>query len=198
MSNIGEFDLIERISAQFRDNQANGAGTLGIGDDCAVLPQREGLDTLVTTDLLIEERHFLLSDISPWQLGWKSAAVNISDIAAMGGRPEATFLSIALPMGISFYTLQAIGYLVDVHREVIPAEKNYFKFLLFISFFPLVIQGPICRFGEVTEGGDPGPHLPVRGSDGRQTFCGKPLFMEKRQLRTGEDPVGILQKTGHR
>ena len=97
MSNIGEFDLIERISAQFRDNQANGAGTLGIGDDCAVLPQREGLDTLVTTDLLIEERHFLLSDISPWQLGWKSAAVNISDIAAMGGRPEATFLSIALP-----------------------------------------------------------------------------------------------------
>ena len=97
MSNIGEFDLIERISAQFRDYQANGAGTLGIGDDCAVLPQREGLDTLVTTDLLIEERHFLLSDISPWQLGWKSAAVNISDIAAMGGRPEATFLSIALP-----------------------------------------------------------------------------------------------------
>ena len=97
MSNIGEFDLIERISAQFRDNQANGAGTLGIGDDCAVLPQREGLDTLVTTDLLIEERHFLLSDISPWQLGWKSAAVNISDIAAMGGCPEATFLSIALP-----------------------------------------------------------------------------------------------------
>ena len=100
MSNIGEFDLIERISAQFRDNQLSTGRALGIGDDCAVLPQREGLDTLVTTDLLIEERHFLLSDISPWQLGWKSAAVNISDIAAMGGRPEATFLSIALPQKI--------------------------------------------------------------------------------------------------
>lgn len=97
MSNIGEFGLIERISAQFRDNQLSTGGVLGIGDDCAVLPQREGLDTLVTTDLLIEDRHFLLGDISPWQLGWKSAAVNISDIAAMGGRPEATFLSIALP-----------------------------------------------------------------------------------------------------
>ena len=97
MSNIGEFGLIERISAQFRDNQLSTGGVLGIGDDCAVLPQREGLDTLVTTDLLIEDRHFLLGDISPWQLGWKSAAVNISDIAAMGGLPEGTFLSIALP-----------------------------------------------------------------------------------------------------
>ncbi|MBP5382860.1 MAG: thiamine-phosphate kinase [Bacteroidales bacterium] len=97
MSNIGEFGLIERISAQFRDNRLSTGGVLGIGDHCAVLPQREGLDTLVTTDLLIEDRHFLLGDISPWQLGWKSAAVNISDIAAMGGRPEGAFLSIALP-----------------------------------------------------------------------------------------------------
>lgn len=72
-------------------------GVVGIGDDCAVIPQRSGVDTLVTTDLLIEDRHFLLSDISPEELGWKSAAVNISDIAAMGGRPVATFLSIALP-----------------------------------------------------------------------------------------------------
>ena len=72
-------------------------GIIGIGDDCAVLPRGDGLDTLVTTDLLIEDRHFLLRDITPYQLGWKSAAVNISDIAAMGGTPEASFLSIALP-----------------------------------------------------------------------------------------------------
>ena len=72
-------------------------GIVGIGDDCAVLPRGDGLDTLVTTDLLIEDRHFLLRDITPYQLGWKSAAVNISDIAAMGGTPEASFLSIALP-----------------------------------------------------------------------------------------------------
>ena len=76
-------------------------GTLGIGDDCAIIPQREGLDTLVSTDLLIEGRHFLLDDISPYELGWKSAAVNISDIAAMGGRPTAAFLSIALPAGLA-------------------------------------------------------------------------------------------------
>ncbi|MCR5326010.1 MAG: thiamine-phosphate kinase [Bacteroidales bacterium] len=91
----GEFDLIGRISAQVRSNVPD--GVIGIGDDCAVIPQKEGLDTLVTTDLLVEDRHFLLDDIGPFDLGWKSAAVNISDIAAMGGRPESAFLSIALP-----------------------------------------------------------------------------------------------------
>ena len=91
----GEFDLIGRISAQVRSSVPD--GVTGIGDDCAVIPQRDGLDTLVTTDLLVEDRHFLLDDIGPFDLGWKSAAVNISDIAAMGGRPESAFLSIALP-----------------------------------------------------------------------------------------------------
>lgn len=93
MSNIGEFELIGRINASVTVPQ----GVTGIGDDCAIIPQREGFDTLVTTDLLIEGRHFLLEDISPYELGWKSAAVNISDIAAMGGRPHSAFLSIAIP-----------------------------------------------------------------------------------------------------
>ena len=96
MSKIGEFGLIGRISESFSSFRLS-PGVTGIGDDCAVLPQRDGIDTLVTTDLLIEDRHFLLGDVSPEDLGWKSAAVNISDIAAMGGRPTATFLSIALP-----------------------------------------------------------------------------------------------------
>ncbi len=97
MSHTGEFELIGRISAKVKPSIP--CGVTGIGDDCAVIPQKEGRDTLVTTDLLVEDRHFLLDDISPFDLGWKSAAVNISDIAAMGGRPESAFLSIALPGG---------------------------------------------------------------------------------------------------
>lgn len=93
MSHIGEFELIGRISAASPAPE----GITGIGDDCAVIPQKLGLDTLVTTDLLIEGRHFLPQDVSPHDLGWKSAAVNISDIAAMGGRPTSAFLSVALP-----------------------------------------------------------------------------------------------------
>lgn len=117
MSHTGEFELIERIRSRFFGSLEDGGspsdsdidagvrqladGMVGIGDDCAVLPQTSGLDTLVTTDLLIEDRHFLLSDVTPEQLGWKSAAVNISDIAAMGGRPTGSFLSIAIPKRLS-------------------------------------------------------------------------------------------------
>ena len=93
LSEIGEFGLIGRI----RDRFPAPEGVKGIGDDCAVLPQRSGRDTLVSTDMLVEGTHFLRADIPPYRLGWKSAAVNVSDIAGMGGRPTATFLSVALP-----------------------------------------------------------------------------------------------------
>ena len=93
---MGEFELIEKIRSSF----SVPGGMTGIGDDCAVIPQKEGMDTLVSTDMLVEGVHFLSDDIAPADLGWKSAAVNISDIAAMGGRPVSTYLSIALPRNI--------------------------------------------------------------------------------------------------
>lgn len=107
ISSIGEFGLIDEIKSAFSGilncsvNETpfgrHTSGVMGIGDDCAVIPQTTGVDTLVSTDMLVEGSHFLMNDISPFQLGWKSAAVNISDIAAMGGRPVGTFLSLALP-----------------------------------------------------------------------------------------------------
>ena len=93
LSDLGEFGLIGRIRERFPAPE----GVTGIGDDCAVIPQRSGRDTLVSTDLLVEGAHFLRDRVSPYQLGWKSAAVNLSDIAAMGGQPTSTFLSLALP-----------------------------------------------------------------------------------------------------
>jgi thiamine-monophosphate kinase len=67
----------------------------GIGDDTAVLKTGGGYQ-LFTSDILVEGTHFLLDKISPYDLGWKAMAVNISDIAAMGGRPEAALLSLGL------------------------------------------------------------------------------------------------------
>ena len=96
MMEKGEFELIDWIKGQFPVPD----GILGIGDDCAVLPQREGVETLVSTDMLVEGVHFLLEDIDPYSLGWKSAAVNLSDIAGMGGKPVGTFLCCALPKGL--------------------------------------------------------------------------------------------------
>lgn len=54
-------------------------------------------------------------------------------------------LELILPVGISFYTLQSLGYMIDVYRSDIYAEKNYFKFALFVSFFPQLVAGPIER-----------------------------------------------------
>jgi len=62
------------------------------------------------------------------------------------------FLSgFLMPMGISFYVLQALGYLIDVYRETVQAEKNLIKTALFISFFPQLIQGPISRFQDLSK-----------------------------------------------
>lgn len=57
-----------------------------------------------------------------------------------------SFLDIALPMGISFYVFQSVGYAIDVYRGKYRAEENFFKLALFVSFFPQLIQGPISRF----------------------------------------------------
>lgn len=59
------------------------------------------------------------------------------------------FLTLALPLGISFYMFQSLGYVVDVYRGIAKPEKNIFRFALFVSFFPQLVQGPISKFGQV-------------------------------------------------
>ncbi|WP_291861457.1 thiamine-phosphate kinase [Marinilabilia sp.] len=95
LSEIGEFGFINRFSEKFSSLNRN--EECGIGDDCAIMPLDDQHDQIVTTDLLIEDIHFLRSEITPFDLGYKALAVNLSDIAAMGGKPTASFLSIALP-----------------------------------------------------------------------------------------------------
>lgn len=64
---------------------------------------------------------------------------------------QLSLIGFALPLGISFYTFQTIGYLIDVYREKYTYEKNPFRLALFISFFPQLIQGPISRFDDLKE-----------------------------------------------
>ena len=77
---------------------------------------------------------------------------NINSISyALTGGGGFKFLNLILPMGISFYTFKSISYLVDVYRKKYRAERNFFKFALYISFFPQLIQGPISRFDHISE-----------------------------------------------
>ena len=92
MKSRGEFGFIDYIKTNFPAPK----DAIGIGDDCAVMPSGDG-ELLFSTDLLMEGVHFLRDESSAEDIGWKAAAVNLSDIAAMGGTPVATFLSIALP-----------------------------------------------------------------------------------------------------
>lgn len=69
---------------------------------------------------------------------------------AFGGT-GLTFLSVGLPLGLSFYIFQATGYLLDVYRGTIAPEKNLFKFALFLSYFPQLVQGPISRHKQIGE-----------------------------------------------
>jgi len=105
LSEIGEFGLIRRFSPPFLKRLPK--DVLGIGDDCAVLPWKGRTRLLVTTDMLVEDIHFLRAKIPARDLGYKSLAVNLSDIAAMGGRPEAAFLSLGIPAEISVAWLDA-------------------------------------------------------------------------------------------
>ncbi len=61
------------------------------------------------------------------------------------------YIDLVLTMGISFYTFQTMGYLLDVYRGKYPAERNVFKLALFVSFFPLLVQGPISRYGTLSK-----------------------------------------------
>lgn len=107
---FGEFDLIDKINPIFKSLVADGC--LGIGDDCAVMPMDDGHFQIITTDMLVEDVHFLRDAISAEELGGKSLNVSLSDVAAMGGRPLYSFMSIALPDDISQEWIEEffIGY----------------------------------------------------------------------------------------
>ena len=94
---MNEFEFIERLRSQANSRKHSTRILTGIGDDAAIISESAGRDLLVTTDLLIEDVDFHRRTTPARLLGYKSLAVSLSDIAAMGGRPFWSFLSIGLP-----------------------------------------------------------------------------------------------------
>ena len=93
LSELGELSLLKTIRRRFTVN--NKDVVVGIGDDTAV-EKPSGNNLLATTDMMVEGIHFDLNLITPYQLGFKLVSVNVSDIYAMGGRPQYLLLDIAL------------------------------------------------------------------------------------------------------
>src|SRR4051812_11357446 len=84
-----EFEFIQHIKKSYSLNR--------VGDDCAVLPKDGGTELVVTTDMLVEDVDFRLDWTPPELLGWKALAVSLSDIAATGGEPKWSLVSLAVP-----------------------------------------------------------------------------------------------------
>ena len=93
----GEFNLIRSFS---RRTQVDRTVLKGIGDDTAILKADPSRELLFTTDMLIEDIHFRLSEATAHEIGRKSLAVNLSDIAAMGGIPRHAVIAVGLPGGL--------------------------------------------------------------------------------------------------
>jgi len=136
---MGEFDLIARYFTR-----PVRRSPLGVGDDCALLQPQPGMQLAVSTDLLLEGRHFF-SDVDPRRLGHKSLAVNLSDLAACGAKPLAFTLALALPrIDESWLAAFAAGMfaLADAHQcELVGGDTTR---------GPLAID--ITVFGEVPAG----------------------------------------------
>ena len=93
----GELELVDDIRRRAAKNVRGPGLRLGIGDDCALLRLRAGEELAVTTDLSIAGRHFRLDWHPPEAVGWRTLARGLSDLAAMGARPVAAFLSLGVP-----------------------------------------------------------------------------------------------------
>lgn len=136
---MGEFDLIRRF---FQRPVRRAA--LGVGDDCALLAPAPGMQLAVSSDMLVEGRHFF-ADVDPRLLGHKSLAVNLSDLAACGARPLAFTLALSLPRADATWTeafAAGLLALADAHGcELVGGDTT---------------QGPlnicITVFGEVPPG----------------------------------------------
>ena len=117
LKDIGEFGFIDRISKGCLI-QPQGI-VKAIGDDAAAFRTEAGHLTLVTTDLLVERVHFLREATSGYNLGYKALAVNLSDIAAMGGTAGNAFVSIAVPEDCT------LDYLEDIYQGMKSLAGKY-------------------------------------------------------------------------
>jgi len=108
LRDLGEFGVIGRIERAARRGPGGSGVVLGMGDDAAVLRLRPGEDVVVTTDALVEDRHFRWSSWSPRILGRRALVANLSDLAAMGARPLGFLLALAAPPELPVRVLDGV------------------------------------------------------------------------------------------
>lgn len=158
---MGEFELIRR----FFDRGPARRSPLGIGDDCALIAPREHGQIAVTSDVLVEGRHFF-AGVAPADLGHKSLAVNLSDLASMGAEPFGFLLSVSLPSADEAWLgsfAEGLFAIADRHRcELLGGDTTAGPMTISITAFGHVPAGAALR----RDGAQPGDDLWVSGQIG--------------------------------
>jgi len=151
---LSEFDLIKDY---FQRPGRPGRATLGIGDDCALLTPTPGTQTAISSDMLVEGRHFFAGEDAA-RLGHKALAVNLSDLAAMGARPVGFTLALALPAADRDWLAgfsQGMFALADAHDiELIGGDTTKGPLNICITVFGEVRPGQALRRGAAQAGDD--------------------------------------------
>jgi thiamine-monophosphate kinase len=157
---LGEFELIARYFTRSVKRAA-----LGIGDDCALVTPTPGMQLAISSDMLVEGRHFL-STVAPERLGHKALAVNLSDLAACGATPLAFTLALAMPRAEeAFLEGFAAGLfaLADAHGiELVGGDTTQGPLNICITVFGEVPMGQAM----LRSGARPGDDLYVSGTVG--------------------------------
>ena len=161
---MNEFELIRRFF-QRSGSTDNPAVALGIGDDCALLQPAPGMQLAISSDMLVEGRHFF-ADVDPEALGHKALAVNLSDLAASGARPLAFTLALALPRADETWLAgfaRGLFALADAHGcTLMGGDTTRGPLNICITVFGEVPAGQAL----LRSGGRPGDELWVSGTLG--------------------------------
>lgn len=146
-----EFDFIKRIRDQAAKHQSSDL-VFGIGDDAAILRERSGRETLVTVDLLVEDVDFKLEYAPPRWLGHKALAVSLSDVAAMGGAPAFSLLTLGIPKQSQIPNLKSQisnleSQISNLESRISNLESQIFFEEFFAGYFALAEKYSVTLIG---------------------------------------------------
>jgi len=196
LHDIGEFGFIDRIARMAADDPAV---VVGIGDDAAVLDLGGPDHVVVTTDAMLEGRHFRLDWLAPEDVGWRAASGALSDIAAMGASPAAVFCTIGLPpewpveradalLGGVIDAVQAVGGTL-AGGDVIASDRV----LIDIMALGRVPPGQAL----LRSGARPGQVLAVTGALGAPAAAVMALTRPGPDTLAGEDLAPVRRRFAH-
>lgn len=193
---MGEFDLIRRHFAQPAAQLWGGAAApeslvLGIGDDCALLAPEPGQQLAISSDMLVENRHFF-ADVDPCTLGHKALAVNLSDLAAMGAAPLGFTLALALPRAneawLAAFSQGLLALAQQHHCPLVGGDTTRGPLNLCITVFGQVPVGQALR----RSGAQPGDDIYLSGTVGDARLALEALLGHITL------PADVLQRTRQR